>query len=291
MKHKLKSSYPCLVKTNNEAFDIDENDILEIEGEERLFIYPLSYSRRNIPFYINLNDLKDCDKFSVFDIDDDILIFLNKTERVRSFAKESLSFNDDKCDISISENVLRFENKNAIIEYELEKAFLSFRVFKLENFACVELDSCLVYAFNMKDNRFLLFKGNEIEFEKDLLKLKDNLNDCEDRRKSFIYKFSGDKVEIEKSEFSHTDLHLNKEMTAYRFLEALKVKDYAFAKNFLSGNLKNIKEKELSNFLGNISNFYPLSTNDYIVDSKNFKNLVRFDIKSGMINDISVDKL
>ena len=92
MKYKLKSSYPCLVKTNNEAFDIDENDILEIEGEERLFIYPLSYSRRNIPFYINLNDLKDCDKFSVFDIDDDILIFLNKTERVRSFAKESLSF-------------------------------------------------------------------------------------------------------------------------------------------------------------------------------------------------------
>ena len=124
MKHKLKSSYPCLVKTNNEAFDIDENDILEIEGEERLFIYPLSYSRRNIPFYINLNDLKDCDKFSVFDIDDDILIFLNKTERVRSFAKESLSFNDDKCDISISENVLRFENKNAIIEYELERAEL-----------------------------------------------------------------------------------------------------------------------------------------------------------------------
>ena len=291
MKTKLKSSYPCLVCIGENYYDIDENDLLEIEDEDRIFIYPISYNRRNIPFYINLNDLNKSEKFDIYEIDDYNLIFLNKFERIYNYIKESLTFVNDKCDIKLSYQSVIFENKNNIVEYEIEKPFLSYRVFKIENFACVELDGDKVYAFNMKSNRLYHFKGNEFEFEKDLIKLKDNLNDCEDRRKSCVYKFSEDKVNLEKSEFSHNDLHLNKEMSPYRFLEALKVKDYTFAKEFLSGNLNNIDEEQLSKFLGSVSNFYALTMKEYIVDSQGLKQLVRFDTSNGMIIDISVDKL
>lgn len=291
MKIKLKSSYPCLVKIGNNSYDIDENDLLEIENEEQIFVYPISYNRKNIPFYINLNALKNCERYLVTDIDDYKLLFLNKVDRISNFAKEKLTFSEDNCEIKISNNVVIFENKNSIVQYELEEMFLNYRVFKIEDFACVELDAKSVFAFNMKTGKLFHFKGNEFEFEKDLLKIKDNLNDCEDRRKSCVYKFSGDNIATEKCEFDYSDLHFKAEMTPYRFLEAVKCKDYSFAKNLLGGNLKNVEEKDFYEFLGSIKAFYPLSLNEFIIENSSEKKLIRFDVSNGLIFDLSVDNL
>ena len=73
-------------------------------------------------------------------------------------------------------------------------------------------------------------------------------------------------------------------------MEAIKVKDFHFAKNLLDASLK-INEDNLAKFLGNVVNFLPLSTDDFIVISENAKNFVRFETKKGQIVDISVDKL
>lgn len=291
MKIKLKSSYPCLVKIGNNSYDIDENDLLEIENEEQIFVYPISYNRKNIPFYINLNALKNCERYLVTDIGDYKLLFLNKVDRISNFVKEKLTFSEDNCEIKISNNVVIFENKNSIVQYELEEMFLNYRVFKIEDFACVELDTKSVFAFNMKTGKLFHFKGNEFEFEKDLLKIKDNLNDCEDRRKSCVYKFSGDNIATEKCEFDYSDLHFKAEMTPYRFLEAVKCKDYSFAKNLLGGNLKNVEEKDFYEFLGGVKAFYPLSLNEFIIENSSEKKLIRFDVSNGLIFDLSVDNL
>ncbi len=291
MKIKLKSSYPCLVKNDNFSFDINENDLLEIEEEENLFVYPISYSRRNIPFYINLNDLKDCTRYSVFELGGEKLIFLNKGDKVDTLMKESLLFGDDKCEIKISFSNLIFENSRCIVKCELESPFENYQVFKVENFACVEFDEKSVFAFNMKKNRLYRFKGDKIEFEKDLIKIYDNLNDVENRKKSCIYKLSTDTVKIEKCEFECEQNGLEDDMTAYRFLEALKVKDVSFAKNFLGDNLRKIEETDLANFFGNVSNFYPLSLEEFIVENLEKKTIVRFEMKKGKIEDISVNEL
>ena len=55
MKKILKTSYPCLIKTDTDSCELEENDVLEIENEQFLFVYPQNGS---IPFYI--------DTFSVF---------------------------------------------------------------------------------------------------------------------------------------------------------------------------------------------------------------------------------
>ena len=39
-KYLIKSSYPCLIKTKTDYAEIDANDILEVEDEEYIFVYP-----------------------------------------------------------------------------------------------------------------------------------------------------------------------------------------------------------------------------------------------------------
>ena len=292
MKIKLKSSYPCLVKTEKESFDLDENDVLNIENENRLFVYPVSYSNKNIPFYINLKDLKNCNRYEIFDIDDFKLILLKENEKIVSYNKESLNFENDTCEIFIYPNSIKFENKSYAVKYDCPQNYKNYKVFKLDSFACVEFDNDNLYCFNMKNNKLTHFQGDEIEFEKNILKLRKSLNDCEDRIRKTKYEFINGAINTLDANYAHSNKNFDKNMTPYRFLEALKVKDYSFAKVFLSEGLsKKIDEQTLSKFLGNIHSFLPLSTEDFIVLSNESKNFVRFYLENEKISDISVDNL
>lgn len=292
MKIKLKSVYSCLVKGSKDSFDLDENDILEIENEDRLFVYPISTSSRNIPFYINLINPQSCERYDVVDIEDFKLILLKDNEKLISYNKESLSFPNDTCEIQVYQNAIKFENKNYAVEYECPHNYMTYKVFKLEDFACVEFDNNNLYCFNMKNNKLIHFYGDEIDLQKNVLQLNSKLNDCEDRVKNSTYKFEDASVKLESVQYSREEKNFEKDMTPYRFLEALKVKDFSFAKYFLDSNLQSkISEETLSKFLGNINNFLPLSTQEFIVLSNENKNFVRFHLKSDKIVDISVDKL
>ncbi len=290
MKIKLKPTYSCLVKVGENFYDLDENDILEIENEERILVYPISYDRRNIPFFVDLNSLKDSIWFSVHKIEDETLVLLNKTERIKNFFKENMVVAGENCEILISLSSLKFENKKMAVECEIDK-FQNYRVFQLENFLCVEFDSNIVYAFDVKNGRLLRFKGDEIEFEKNLLKTKSNLGDAEDRRKSCVYKFDGDNVLVENCEFSYGDLKFADSLTPYRFLDAIKAKDFSFAKKFLGGKLGNIDENELQKFLPNVKEFYPLSTSLFVVYMGGEKLVAKFILDGGVIQDISINNL
>lgn len=285
----LKSAYPCLIKTEENSFELDENDKLEIVDEEKIFVYPAVYSRRNIPFYINLKNLQNTSRYSVYSMDDFTLLLLNEENELVVTNKETLFFNGEKCVVSISHHEIKFEFKNYTVAYSCPHDTSNYKVYKIENFACIEFQHDL-YVFNTSSSRLSHFDGDDIEFEKNTLKLSKRLCDYENRIKKANYSFSNDKIKVENMSFDYNKTSDIYELSPYRFLEAIKVKDFRFAKNLLDASL-NINEDNLSKFLGNVVNFLPLSTDDFIVISESSKNFVRFETKNGQIVDISVDKL
>ena len=74
MKIILKTSYPCLIKSQTQNCELNENDNLMIENESELMVYPLN--NHQIPFIINLNILKENEFYSVFSHNEKTIILL-----------------------------------------------------------------------------------------------------------------------------------------------------------------------------------------------------------------------
>ena len=284
-KIKLKTNYPCLVKTDKESFEIDENDVLEIENEERIFIYPALFSRKNIPFYINLKSLKSCHRYFVHEFDEFSLVVLTYNEELKILYKEN--FPTLACNVVVSQSAVKFEKEDISVEYTLPHNFFNYHIFKLDNYACVEFDDENLYLFNTKNNVLSHFSGN-MDLDKNVLTVKKNLHDLENRVKKSTFKLEEDKIKLESLDFSHDENKFSEDMTAYRFLEAVKIKDFDFAINLLE---KKTSSENLETLFGNVKNYLPLSTNEFVILGENDRKFVRFFEKCGKIVDISVDKL
>ena len=284
-KIKLKTNYPCLVKTDKESFEIDENDVLEIENEERIFIYPTLFSRKNIPFYINLKSLKSCHRYFVHEFDEFSLVVLTYNEELKILYKEN--FPTLACNVVVSQSAVKFEKEDISVEYTLPHNFFNYHIFKLDNYACVEFDDENLYLFNTKTNVLSHFSGN-MDLDKNVLTVKKNLHDLENRMKKSTFKLEEAKIKLESLTFSHDENKNSEDMTAYRFLEAVKIKDFDFAINLLE---KKTSSENLETLFGNVKNYLPLSTNEFVILGENDRKFVRFFEKCGKIVDISVDKL
>ena len=284
-KIKLKTNYPCLVKADKESFEIDENDVLEIENEERIFIYPTLFSRKNIPFYINLKSLKSCHRYFVHEFDEFSLVVLTYNEELKILYKEN--FPTLACNVVVSQSAVKFEKEDISVEYTLPHNFFNYHIFKLDNYACVEFDDENLYLFNTKNNVLSHFSGN-MDLDKNVLTVKKNLHDLENRVKKSTFKLEEDKIKLESLNFSHDENKFSEDMTAYRFLEAVKIKDFDFAINLLE---KKTSSENLETLFGNVKNYLPLSTNEFVILGENDRKFVRFFEKCGKIVDISVDKL
>ena len=83
-----------------------------------------------------------------------------------------------------------------------------------------------------------------------------------------------------------------KELNPYKFIESIKAKDFQFAVDLLSLQMKDkIDETKLQSFFGTVSAFLPLSECEFIVFSNGNKRFVKFDMLNDKINDIVIDEL
>ena len=291
-KIKLKTNYPCLIKFQNSSYDLDENDMLEIEDEDKMCVYPITYSKRDIPFCIDLKNLRSCQRYSAYNIDDVTLVILHHSQNIRTCIKESLAFPNDVCFIYIFDDTIKFENKACEVEYQFEHPCQNYKVLKIENFACVQFDSHNLYCFNVDTNKLSHFTGDELELNKNILKIKKKLNDCENRVKNSEISFEKNEILVKNLSFEYNLQNEEKDLIPYRFLDAIKSKDITFAKKILRDDLQNkIPNEQLANFFGNIKNFLPISLTEFLVLGSNFNTYVKFSVQNDRISDISADKL
>lgn len=291
MKFFLKTTYPCLVKTGSQECELEQNDLLEIENENKIFIYPQNSSRT--PFYIDLTSPKDSENFSFFSRGEKRFILLEKEPTFSVKAKEKLNFSGKIVEICVENNKISFETSEKKLECKTNSG-QKYDCFKIQNFACVQFDDEM-FLFSVKNFKVFHFVG-EIEIDKNQICVTKKFFDSVLREKKTIFRV-GEEIELESEEFAYNE-NVGKEnkkikaLAPFKLLESVKAKDFAHAKCFLCENLQNkIDLAHIEELFGSFSDFLPISTTEFITINGKNKNFVQFSMKNDEICDISVDNL
>ena len=287
MKTLLKTSYPCLIKSDKDTCELEENDTLEIENEQFLFVYP---QNGNIPFYIDVKSDIENRFVSIIKHKDKKIFLLEKSNMVSVEKKYNLSFSGKTCEVLISNNSICFKTDLQNTKIKIEHTNKNYEVFKHNNFACLKFLNDF-YAYSIKKNKLFHFSANEITFKNGELNLTKKTNDSNNREKISKFKLEDEIVLLDES-FVSSQTKSNSDLLPYKAMESIKAKDFGFVYDFLSIKLKNqIKKNQLIDFFGNITSFLPINETEFITISKNNKNYIKFDIVDNKIYDISIDKL
>lgn len=290
-KIKLKSTYPCIVKTKDEFFDIDEYDMLEIEDEKRIFVYPINESRRNIPFYIDLENLQNSRRYGVFNFESFSLLVLNDEKPLRICNKEHLSFKSGIVTVSLFCDRLKFETPTYCVEEDVE-AYDKFKVFKLDKFACVSLDDDRLYAFNTADNRLALFAGESVELNNNELVLNKIYSGFDKHTRTSKYLFEDGQIKLQSEDLKCETQSKWGELLSVRFLEAVRANNFEMARGLLSEKLKmKVSAESLLKFFGKIKAILPISLKEFVLVCDLGKKYVQIQTSQNAIEDISVDEL
>lgn len=291
MKYLIKTPYPCLVKTKSEQVELDTNDTLVCVDEQLLYVYPLS--NEQIPFCVNLAERYDSDKVSFLRHKDQNIVYLEKAEKFDVFQKEDLNFAGNKhCFVSISKNKVCFETNKQKIDCRCHKSRLSPKVFKVKNFACVQLEEDF-FAYNMQNEKLVHLCADSISFDKDTLIATKKYADSNLREKVSKYKIDENITLVDEQIISTQNQATRQEdLISYKFLESVKAGDYDKSEQYLSPSLTGkIGKEQIKSFFGFLSEFLPLSANEFLAISGGEKKYVTFDIQNFKICDISIDEL
>ncbi|MDE6583573.1 MAG: hypothetical protein K2K31_02885 [Clostridia bacterium] len=234
---------------------------------------------------------KESARFSILTQQETPIIFLESAKNIFVEQRETLNFSGKTCVVSVSDTKVSFETANKKVTFNHSGNWKTFHVLKIKDFACVQAPNEM-FVYSIKKDKLTHIVGDELSLEKDVLTITKKEHDSQSREKTLKIKFD-ENLTIENQSFVFTeDKSKEEDLTAYKFLESVKVKDFSYALKFLSDELKTkIDENQLGKFFGNISQFLPLSTDEFIVITNGEKSYVKFSINHGKVDDISIDVL
>lgn len=287
MKKLLKTTYPCLIKTDIDTCELEENDTLEIEEERFLFVYP---QNGNIPFYVDTKSEVENRFVSIIKHEDKTIFLLEKSANLKIEKKDQLNFSGSPCDIVISDKGISFETPLQKISYSFGHKSFNPQVFKYKNFACVQFENDF-YAFDTKRNKLFHICGEDLQFENGKLSAIKKYHDSQGREKKITYRLD-ENVNLENETLQSDVDNARTELLPYKIMESVVAKDFAFISKNLSDSLRSkLDESQLKSFFGNPSGFLPLTTEEFIIFSSKCKNYVKFSLSENKIADISIDNL
>lgn len=286
MKYTIKTTYPCVIKTQNEYVEIDENSSAECEDEDFVYVYP---EQNGTPFCVNLKEKKDSELVSFISRNGQNFVFLEPQQNSSITKKENVSINGKNCKILIDKKQISFEGQNRIVCHLINHPCKNYKIIKLQNFACVQFDKDF-YAYDTQKEKLYHFCGEDFSLDKNTLTVTKTYSDSSGRERKYKVTFS-DKLSAKENTFVKKE-QKEKGLVAYEFLEAVKAEDFACATNLLSEKLKEkIGKTELESFFGKIQQILPISISEFIVYSNAKKLYASFEISNNQICDISLDEL
>lgn len=280
MKYYLKTTYPCIIKTDCQSTYLEENDTLEIEDEKHLFVYP--ENSYQTPFCVNLLFKQDSPLFSFVKIGKENFIILEKQNFVFINQKEKVAIDGKVCQVLVGKSYISFESENKIIKKLHNLQNTQYKLFKCGSFVCVQFKSDF-YAFDVFKEKLYHFYGEQISFEKDTLYILKN-------SQKLKIKFEKElKIMQENNKKIDSECKI---LPQYQFLLSLKDKNFESCLDFFSSQMREkLSPEKLQEFFGNFQSVLPLNENEYIVYSYQNKKYVTFEIEDDKICDINIDQL
>ncbi len=290
MKYYAISTYPCLVKTQDEAVELEKNDILEVENEDFLFVYPQEACQ--LPFYINLKTPKENSFFSIIKRNNEAFLIFEKSASFRTTTQKTLVFDNKDCFVKVENHVLSFEFEGQCCQFDCAHDCSSCKIFKSGSYAVAQFEKD-VYLFCSLSHKLSHIFADDIAWEEDYLQIKKHFHDSENRAKTAKYQI-GEGITLKEESFSYGNKkkHPLKALLPYKFLESIKANDFSFAYKMLCDSLQaQISEEDLKAFLSNITNFFALNEKEFIVFTQKDKLYLSFVTQADKIQDISIDNL
>lgn len=274
--YQLFSKYPCLVKWQDGEELIDEGMSLQFDKPEKLYVYPTTGRREDLPFVLDMN--ANFSPVRVFSLGEKEVYFLEESPS-GVVAKEKITANGKNLSFKIATNKVEIETDEVIKSCEICKP-KTYEIISHENFVILKIkgeryDQAVI--FNCDNNSLNSVSASKIDFiDGELI--------CEKygREEKFVFA----EGELVKTKSLQT-LSRNNKIIGMLFLQKIKNKEYREASLLLSDRLGSNEDKLVAYF-GEIQDFLPLDETTFLVIKKSGHYVVKLDLNEDKIVNIEI---
>ena len=275
---KIYSQYDCLLKYNDKEVMLSQNENLDFEEAVKINVYPIN---NKVSFVLDLENLISCQFYKVKQENDITYIvfiesFFVHKEDIYSFKNFSYPF-----EVIVSNKDICFASSSIKKTISLPP-YYDYKVSKIKNLCVCHFHSdefSYLIIYNPKNNKVKVF--NDIkDFSDDKFIIKEDYFDLE-------YKIDNDGL---KNSSYIINKPIPSELTAYQFMQAIKLQGYDLAFSLLSDSMQQkITIKELREFLPDIKFFKFIKHDKCLALSSSDTIILSFTLNNNKIEDISSD--
>ena len=274
---ELRSKYPCLIKWSKGEDFLDEGLALVFNQPEKLYVYPATGNKGDIPFVLDMNSNNIPAK--IFSLDDKDIYLLDRNMSDALIVKEQLTVKGQKLKYFIGSQTLKIESNKIIKTFSIIKP-KSYEIISYNNFAILKIkgnNSDQTIIFNIDNNESQIIEGNKIE-------ITDNELVVEKYGREEKYILTNGKItKIKSLEL----LTRNPKIIPLSFLQKIKNKEYKEACLLVSDSLSPSEEK-ISSYFGEIKDFLTLNENEFLVIKKTGHYVLKLDLNDNKISNIEI---
>lgn len=283
----LKSEYPCLICNGGEQIFLEDNELLSIDAEKNIYVYPVS-NKNLFPFSINL--FSHSKRYRVFEHKDKTFCCLLSPNTIVKKTIEKIKIAGKDLVITLGENEIFYSLNNAECRFPLNATPNEYKSQAIENFSALILNFenfQELILFNVENNSFKICNGNNFEIKDKQITFSRNYADYSSNIEEISLEFS-------KNEINETKKHIttqfdipNEKTICYVFLDAIKEKNFYYAEQLISHNEEKIEEDKIKDFLGNYISFFPLDEKNFAIFYENETKILQFFVEDGKILDFN----
>lgn len=272
IKISISSTFDCLVCAQNDALLKANVSTLEVECQknDHFFVYPLG---EGISYVVNIVDgeiekRREIEIVKYFDNEYEIIL---KPYLILGFPSkiENQKIGEYTLSLILSKPSLFCVKKADTYDFcKIDEHFDSFEFLSFDNMPAILLKKNILQEmiiYQEGNQEFLKLKG-EINIENGTLTVVSPLCDTSHRAKVMVYVQENLKLKKQSEELIYLDgrpvYPKQSALIPFAFFEAIKCKDYFFARTFLSDDLqKDIDENILEDYFGQFDKIKPYNYN------------------------------
>lgn len=289
MKTIIYTSFPCIIKLNNEQESLSQNENLVIEQDfDKILVYPAQKGK--ISFEVSLNE-HETSFYRIIERDNKRLIFLLDGLYAENAEICEFEYKGIKSRIEVYPHKTIFSGRDSKKIIHLNQQYRSFKYGNIKF-----IDFCLLTNFNdektlivynAKKNTAKVFNGSDIKEEENGFSISTSAFGYSSITQELYVDEDG--LKVRKKNFIQSATNLAPEETlAYQFLNSIKYGDYEKCLTMLDSELfDRLNCESLKAYFGNISYFYMISPYSAYAISDNKNIIFEFQIKNNKINEIS----
>jgi len=287
MKTILYTPYDCLLKINDKDWFLNKNESFVFEDARKISVFPTQKSGR-YSFNVDLSSISNTIYYSAVQKENEVLIFLldgiiSENVDIFSFANSSA-----KSSVEIGKENIIFKTQKHTKNITLPRNIKDIKcgnIFDIDYVCFADNLSKYIILYNAKTNKTKLFQGDDIELKEDGFVVTSQNKFYKKIVEEYIVDKDG--LKSKSKTFSQKE-ESNTSSVAFKFMSAVKVKDWEGAFMLLGDNLKSsLSISTLKTYFKDINYIYSIDEQTIFALSNGENVIYNFSIENDKIAEIN----